>query len=216
MSKVMILDDLQETVQLLAPPLIGQGHEVLTDISPIDFERLMTFRPDVITVNLYRRLEAFDRPITNMEADVIGFEPLVEMERYPAVSLIPIILLGNCLQEKDVPTTVNYDLFLSIPRDIALYIPKVIEIATTVKSRRRISRYTCPKCRSRLTHTDKWKGDLFCPRCHTAVAIIDEDRCIAQDSDGEQIACTMEILTPPAPLPLKTHPAQGGETPPDE
>lgn len=203
MAKVMIIDDLQETIDLLAPPLTGQGHEVLTDVSPIDFERVMAFRPDVITLDLYRRKEAFDRPIRTVEEDVIGFAPLVEMEHYPAISVIPIILLGNCLQEKDVPTSVNYDLFLSFPSDVKLYFPKVIELAETVKSRRKISGYVCPTCGSRLTSRSTREADLFCPRCHTAVAIIDDTTCLARNRAGESIACTMQMLTPPQPLPLK-------------
>ncbi len=206
MAKVVILDDLQETIEILAPPLRAQGHEVLTDVTPIDFERIMRFRPDVITLELYRKLEAFDRPIRNIEEDVIGFTPLVEMEHYPAISVIPIILLGSCLQEKDVPTSVNYDLFLSFPRDVKLYFPKVVEIAATVKGRRKISDYICPQCGSRLTYTKEWQADLFCPRCHTAVAIINDESCIARTSEGNPLPCSMASLAPPRALPRK-----GGE-----
>jgi len=203
MAKVYILDDLQETVDILAPPLRDEGHEIMTDIAPIDFERIMRFKPDVITLNLYRKLEAFDRPIESLEADVLGFIPLVEMERYPAISVIPIILLGNCLQEKDVPTSINYDLFLSFPRDATLYLPKVVEIAATVKSRRKISRYICPRCGSRLTFTATRQDDLFCPRCHTAVAIVNPDTCIARTNEGNSFPCDMAALTPPQALPGK-------------
>jgi len=203
MAKVVILDDLQETIDILAPPLREQGHDVLTDVTPIDFERIMRFRPEIITLNLYRKVEAFDRPILTVEADVIGFTPLVEMEHYPAVSVIPIILLGNCLQEKDVPTSVNYDLFLSFPRDMRLYFPKVVEIAATVKTRRKISQYVCPRCGSRLTFTLNREEDLFCPRCHTAVAIINEKTCIARTTDGETIPCDVAALKPPQALPTK-------------
>ncbi len=203
MAKVMILDDLQETIDLLAPPLHAQGHEVLTDVSPIDFERIMRFKPDVITLNLYRKFEAFDRPIRTIEEDVDGYAPLIEMEGYPAIGVIPIILLGNCLQEKDIPTSINYDLFLSFPRDVSLYFPKVIEIATTVKSRRRISEFVCPHCGSRLTFTPHRQDDLFCPRCHTAVAIVDHETCIARSSEGNSLPCDMSALRPPQALPGK-------------
>ncbi|MNY18142.1 hypothetical protein D3C86_1515000 [compost metagenome] len=163
----------------------------------------MAFKPDIITLDLYRRLEAFDRPILNIEADVVGFIPLVEMEKYPAVGIIPIILIGNCLQEKDIPTSINYDLFLSFPRDTKLYFSKVVEIASTVKTRRKISRYVCPNCGSRLTFTRNREEDLFCPRCHTAVAVIDHESCIASASDGTQLPCTLDLLKPPGALPLK-------------
>lgn len=203
MARLVILDDLQETIDILAPPLIAQGHEVMADFYPIDFERLMVFKPDLITLDLYRAQDAFDRPIRDLETDVIGFRPLMEMEKYPAVSIIPIILIGNCLQEKDIPTSVNYDLFLSFPHDIQQYFPKVLEIASTVKTRRKISGYVCPQCKSRLTFTLHRESDLFCPRCHTAVAIIDEERCIARSSQGASIPCTMETLRPADAIPGK-------------
>lgn len=205
MARVVILDDLQETIDVLEPPLRAQGHEVLTDISPIDFERILRFNPDIITLDLYRKLEAFDRPIQSIEEDVIGYIPLVEMERYPAVGVIPIILLGNCLQERDIPTSVNYDLFLSFPRDMKLYFPKLVEIASTVKTRRKISGYVCPRCGSRLTYTSHREADLFCPRCHTAVAIINDESCIARAPDGQSIPCDLAALKPPQALPAKRH-----------
>lgn len=206
MAKVAILDDLQETVDILAPPLVSQGHEVLTDIIPIDFERLMAFKPDLITLDLYRHERAFERPIQNIEADVVGFKSLVAMEQYPAVNLIPIILIGHCLQEKDIPTSVNYDLFLSFPRDIQQYFTKVEEIASTVKTRRRISEYICPVCGSRLTFTQNRTTDLFCPRCHTAVAIINQESCIARGNDGRKIPCSLDILRPPPTPPESLNP----------
>lgn len=203
MAKVAIFDDLQEMIAILAPPLVGQGHEVFTDVSPIDFERVLEFGPEVITLDLYRDPQAFDRPISNIETDVQGFKPLVEMEKYPAINVIPIILIGNCLQEKDVPTSVNYDIFLSFPQDIKLYFPKVVELATMVKTRRRISEFVCPKCGSRLTFTKTPAVDLFCPRCHSSVAIIPGNGCIARDADGKSIPCTMDLLKRPVALPLK-------------
>lgn len=204
MARVVILDDLQEAIAILAPPLAAQGHDLLSDVSPIDFERIMRFRPDVILLNLYRRIEAFDRPIGEIRADIEGFDLLLEMEQYPAIGVIPIILLGNCLQEKDVPTSVNYDLFLSLPRDLKLYLPKVIEIATTVKTRRHISNHVCPRCGSRLTYTGGRQDDLFCPRCHTAVALISPTECLARTSEGNTFRCDMAALTPPHALPEKT------------
>lgn len=203
MARIVILDDLQETIDILAPPLIAHGHELMADFYPIDFERIMVFKPDLITLDLYRAQDAFDRPIHDLETDVIGFRPLVEMERYPAVSVIPIILIGNCLQERDIPTSVNYDLFLSFPRDIQQYFPKVEEIAGTVKTRRKISGYVCPHCRSRMTFTSQRESDLFCPRCHTAVAIIDEGTCIARGPQGSPLPCTMADLRPADAIPGK-------------
>ncbi|MFN3429340.1 MAG: hypothetical protein ACK46X_05250 [Candidatus Sericytochromatia bacterium] len=181
MPRIVVLDDVLEVANILAAPLRGEGYEVMTDLTAIDFERVLSFKPQLIILGVHRRVEAFNRPIRQLEDDVFGFKPLVDMERYPAISVIPIILVSTGLQERDIPTTVNYDSFLIIPEDAKLYFPKVKELIETVKTRRKISKYICPNCGSRLTYTNRPAADFFCPRCHTGVVVIDERHCLITD-----------------------------------
>lgn len=181
MRKIAVLNDVAEVAEILAAPLKGQSYEVMTAITSVDFERVINFGPELIVLGVHRRIAAFDRPIQNLEADVYGFKPLVDMEHYPAISIIPIILISTGLKESDLPTSLNYDSFLVIPEDTPLYYPKVIELMETVKTRRKLSAYVCPNCGSRMTYTVKPVRDLFCPRCHTAVVVIDEENCLIVD-----------------------------------
>lgn len=178
MHKIVVLNDVLEVADILAAPLRREGYDVLTDLTSVDFERVLNFKPELIILGVHRRICAFDRPIASLEEDVYGFKPLVDMEHYPAISVIPIILLSTGLKEQDIPTSVNYDSFLTIPEDAPLYFPKVKELIETVKTRRKISAYICPNCGSRLTYTIKPARDLFCPRCHTGVVLVDDEHCL--------------------------------------
>ncbi|MDB5098710.1 MAG: hypothetical protein JWM80_3131 [Cyanobacteria bacterium RYN_339] len=194
MSKIAVLNDVMEFANILAAPLKGEGHEMMCEVTSIDFERVMNFKPELIILGLHRRIDAFDRPIENIEADVFGFKPLVDMERYPAISVIPILLFTTGLKEQDIPTTVNYDSFLILPEDAALYFPKVKELIETVKTRRRISENICPNCGSRLTYTAK-PENLFCPRCHAGVVIVDAERCLVTEAgEVNSKPCSMKAI----------------------
>jgi hypothetical protein len=198
MARIAILDDYRELGALVAGPLMQEGYDTMVETSPIDFETVIRFSPDVIAVHLYRKENAFDRPIRSVEEDVLGFKPLEEMQNYPAISIIPTMLVGIGLLERDVPTTVNYDMFLTFPMDLQIYLPKIQELAGLHKTKRHISNYICPSCDSRMTYLREPVTDLFCPRCHTSVSIIEGNGCLANTGDGEQISCSLEQLTPPA------------------
>lgn len=165
---------------------------------PLDFEELIQFAPQAIVVGLYRNAEAFDRPVVDWTQDVLGYTPLTQMEQYPAINLMPIMLIGGGLREKDIPTTISYDIFLVFPKDIKLYVPKVNELVATVKTRRRISGYICPNCGNRLTFVKDQSKDLFCLRCHTSVALVEGDDAVTLYPSGRAERVSMEQLKPPS------------------
>jgi CheY-like chemotaxis protein len=192
MRKIAVLNDIPEFARILAAPLREQGYDMLTEVASIDFERLLRFAPDLIILCLNRRRNTFNRPLKSIEEDVIGFKPLVEMEQYPAINIIPILLVTTGLNEQDLPTTVNYDAFLTLPEDAHLYYSLAAELVQTVKSRRKISGFICPNCGSRLTFTVAPARNLFCPRCHTGVVIVNDDSCLVTKPD--------EVTGLPAPI----------------
>lgn len=199
MARVAIIDSFQTIAQMLASVLGEAGHEVLTELIPVDFERLLHFAPQVIVVSLYRMNKAFDRPIECAELDILGYVPLVSKDRYPALSYVPTALLGTGLHERDIPEGADYDVFLSLPKDIDIVKVKVDELARKAMGRRKISRYVCPHCGSRLTYLTR-PDDLFCPRCHAVVAIIDDENCIYSPPNvvDRSIPCQVAQLLPSA------------------
>lgn len=175
MSRIAVVDDYEEYAEMMAAPLRVAGHEVLIEVNEeggLDFDRILGFEPQVVSVGLYRKEIAFDRPVEDFGRDVLGAAPVRAMEGYPAIQAVPIALVGSALQEHDVPTTLRYDLFLVMPRDIKLYVPR-IEALAALKKRRKLSPYVCPleACRGRLVHIGNGEIDLYCPRCGTGVTV---------------------------------------------
>ncbi len=197
MAKVACVKDYLEYARMIAALVREEGHEALAMAPPVDFDRLLDFGPQVLVIGLFRQRCAFNRPIQDLPKDVLGLVTLRELEAYPAIRTLPLIVLGNGIEEHEVPTTMNYDLYLFFPDDMHLFLPKLDEVAAKVKSRRTISPHVCPACGSRLTFTGNQDQDLFCPRCGVAVAIINRERCIARNADGLDIPCSLDRITPP-------------------
>lgn len=197
MAKIAILDDYEALGKLTAGPLTVAGYEARIFTSPINFNEVLDFGPDLIEINLYRQKDALDRPIQNIERDVLGFKPLVDLEKYPAAHITPLLLVGIGIIEESIPTSLHYDLFLSFPEDIDLYLPAVLDLTARKKGRRKVSMHVCPVCKGRLTYTQK-ELDLFCPRCHTSVVIIQgTDECLYMQPGGQSLPCkTSDLLAP--------------------
>lgn len=197
MARVAAIKDFHEYALMIGALCEAAGHEVYTTSPPIDFERVVTFHPDVLVVGLFRRRAAYNRPIADPDADIIGLASCREIEQYPAIKLKPILLLGNGIEELEVPSWVHYDVFLFFPDDMGLFVARLEELATKVKTRRKLSRYLCPSCGSRLTHTRTVEKNMFCPRCHTAVTILSDNTCLYLPR-GSQMSCScrLEDLTP--------------------
>jgi hypothetical protein len=201
MARIAVLDDYEDHAMIFSAPLKLAGHETLEEVTPIDWERVVQFRPEVVCIVMYRNRVAFNRPIDNPATDILGYEAIEAVEQYPAIQVVPILLVGNAVEEADIPSNINYDLFLTFPEDISLYLPKLVELAMKVKTRRKISRYHCPQCSSRLVAHKMPARDLFCPRCHTAITIIDDIDCLMMvDGDGFSIPCKVSDLNPRDPL----------------
>jgi CheY-like chemotaxis protein len=170
--RVVVIDDFEEFADMAAAPLRRAGHTVLIATAPVDFGSVLAFRPDVIAIGIFRQDVAFDRPIRDFEQDVLGAKPIRELEGYPAITAVPIAIAATGLHEQDVPTTLRYDLFLTLPRDIKAYVPRLEALARQPR-RRQLSEYVCPNgaCRSRLFQVGSGGQDLYCPRCGAGVAM---------------------------------------------
>lgn len=198
MAKVACLKDFYEYAVMIAALCECGGHTAFKSQHPVDFEAVIDFGPDLVVLGLFRKRSAYNRPLVNLEEDVLGLATARDIESYPAIRVKPILLLGNGIEAREVPDWFHYDLFLFFPDDLPLFLPKVEELATRVKTRRTLSCYICPHCGSRLTYVHNAAKELFCPRCHTAVSLIpEENRCLYTiGSTGDTRHCTLVEITP--------------------
>lgn len=199
MAKITVVDDSPMVLEQLVEPLVRAGYRVLSELAPVDFDEVMHFGAQLIVVGLDRSKSARNRSIGDPMVDIIGYKALVEMEQYPAINLVPIMLAAHGIDEADIPTTLNYDLFLDLPSEWPLYLPKVQELVASVKTRRKISGYVCPGpgCGSRLV-TLQNPENLFCPKCGAGVSLTPDGDCSWCDAEGRIHHCNPEGLVPPA------------------
>jgi hypothetical protein len=199
MARIVVINQQRTLAEMFAGPLVQAGHEVLTLGKPLDFEALMRFAPALIVIGLDRSQRAADRPIEGPD-DMVGFAAIAEMESYPAIAVVPILVVANAITARDVSTRLRYDAFLGFPEDGPRYLPTVASLIGKAKTRRKISPYGCPHCGGRLTYIHRPLRDLFCPRCYTAVTLFDDAHCVMTiRSRGACEPCTIEQLTPAAP-----------------
>lgn len=188
-----MLDDRPEVAKLIGVPLMEAGHEVLSQLSPVDFEKVLAFRPQVIVAGIYRKRQTGGLA---GESELVGLESLRQLAAYPASLTVPLLLVGIGLDEGDIPIATRYDLFLQFPEEMAAYVPKVEELSTKRKSSSHISVYICPTpgCGHRLTYVRAEK-DLFCMKCGAGVTMLDDEHCTWMAPDGEIYPCKVLHVT---------------------
>jgi uncharacterized protein YlaI len=196
MAKVAILHNTEVLGQALAAPLGIAGFQTYVAHRPIDFEKLADFGPEVIVLAADRGLNTTHRMKIDLETDAMGYSAMAELEKYPALQVVPLLLVGSAVRQSELKTSIKYDAFLAFPEEASAYVDTVRALSAKIKSRRHISGYMCPHCRGRLTFTQRPVLDLFCPRCHTPVAIIDDDACIySVHGSGPTRNCKMKDIT---------------------
>lgn len=215
MLNIVLLNDHPMVLKALEVPLTEAGHRVLADVSPIDWDAVVRFKPQVIVAGISRSKEAVGRPIADPAEDVIGYRALMDMRQYPAITAVPIVVVGMGIGERELPVPTHYDLFLYFPDDMESFVPRIEEVTRTIKRRRLISAYRCPNpgCDSRLTYTRERDRDLFCPKCGSAVAVLDDDHAIWRGPRGQQEAAhlaDMRVEPADAPAPSETPQPSGG------
>lgn len=201
MLRIALLNDHQMVLTALEAPLIQAGHQVRSDVSPIDWEAVVRFDPQVIIAGISRSREAVGRAILDPSEDAVGYRALLDMRNYPAITAVPIVLVGMGIDERELPVPTHYDLFLYFPDDMETFVPRIEELTRTLKRRRTISEYRCPNpgCDSRLTHTRDRERDLFCPKCGSAVAILDDDQAIWRGPSGKHEPANLAEMRVDAP-----------------
>lgn len=196
MLNIVLLNDHPMVLKALEGPLTEAGHRVLADVSPIDWDAVVHFEPQVIVAGISRSKEAAGRPIADPAEDVIGYRALMDLRQYPAITAVPIAIVGMGIDERELPVPTHYDLFLYFPDDMDSFVPRIEELPRTIKRRRLISGFRCPNpgCDSRLTYTRERDRDLFCPKCGSAVAMLDDDHAIWRGPSGQQEAAHLDDM----------------------
>lgn len=113
MTRIAIIDESRHNARLLAAPLITAGHQVMIVSPPASIEMAVAFRPQLVMLSLYRKPEAFRRPIWDFEADVAGAQTLGALDRQAALRDLPRVLIGHSLEQEDLPPDLAFHMYLA-------------------------------------------------------------------------------------------------------
>lgn len=134
MAKILCIDDYPMYAELVASMLRQKGHhEVESDIVPLDADRVKAFNPDVIVVNLVRKMESISAGgLTNFYTEVDGAKAFAALSKN-GFKDIPIIVTSLAVLEREIPAELNYDAFIEIPQRIDLLLLAIDRIVKNHK-----------------------------------------------------------------------------------
>lgn len=124
MPRIAIVNDMAEIVAIVGSVLTKGDRQFLKQIGATEYTvaRLLAFAPDVVVLALHRRTETLDRPLGAFCQDVDGGRMLDLLAQEPAITRVPLILLGFAVRREDVPAELLAPFadahFLAFPADL--------------------------------------------------------------------------------------------------
>lgn len=121
--------------EMIAAMLTSKGgHEVLAETVPLSLETIRHFDPDVIVINMVRKMETITAGgMSDFYTDVEGAKALREVTRALEDGTLdrPVILTSLAVLEHELPTdlTLDYVAFIEVPQQLdrlVVVIDKVI------------------------------------------------------------------------------------------
>lgn len=119
MARILCIDDYPMYAELVASMLRQKGgHEVKSDIVPLDVDSVKKFNPDIIIINLVRRLESISHGgMTNFYHEVEGSKAF-HVFATDGMKEYPLIITGLAVSEMDLPGDLRYESFVEIPQKL--------------------------------------------------------------------------------------------------
>lgn len=116
MTRVLCISDNPIHVAMFADMLKRrERHEIVTMVPPLDFAAIAALDPEVILVNLVRRIAALRSPIANFDAEVEGARALKSLLAGLGAPRPCLILTGIAVEEHHLPPGLDYAAFVEVP-----------------------------------------------------------------------------------------------------
>lgn len=119
MARIGLINDYSEVVVALSH-LLTPGHDVTMLHFPAGLQRLEPIEPalDALVAVIFRAKEAWDRPITNFNEDVVGGPMLKGLQRTCDFEKTKLIVFAVGVLPEHVPPGIHFDMFLTFPEAI--------------------------------------------------------------------------------------------------
>lgn len=116
MAKVLCVNDFKLYSEMVSLLLHRKGgHDVRTEIVPFAVQEIEEFQPDVIILNLVRKMEALRSPLADFYSEVDGARAYRALAAHPSLSRYPIVLTAIAVEERELPKTLPYVAFIEVP-----------------------------------------------------------------------------------------------------
>jgi CheY-like chemotaxis protein len=130
MARVLCIDDYELYVSMVKQLLERQGgHDVKAAIVPFRLSDIAEFKPDVIILNLVRKMESIGAGgMIDFYAEVEGAKAFKTLAENLNTINVPIIVTAMAVKELEVPQTLPYVAFVNVPQQMD-YLLKAIDEA---------------------------------------------------------------------------------------
>ncbi len=119
MAKVLCVNDFKLYSEMVSLMLQRKGgHVVRTEIVPFALREIEEFEPDVIVLNMVRKMEALRSPLADFYAEVDGARAFRALAQREDLHRYPIILTAIAVEEREVPKVLPYLAFIEVPGKI--------------------------------------------------------------------------------------------------
>lgn len=133
MARVLCIDDYMLYAEMVGLLLQRKGqHEVKVEIVPFRLQDIEEFAPDVLLINLVRKMEALRSPLADFYAEVDGARAFRAVAASPSLRTYPVVLTAIALEEREVPRDLSYLAFVSVPGEL----DRLTEVIDRVASNR--------------------------------------------------------------------------------
>lgn len=133
MARILCINDNPMHVAMFADMFKRrEHHEVTTMVPPLDMAAIKALAPEIILLNLVRRLESLRSPIANFYAEVEGARTLKHLlEALPPPRPF-LILTGIAVEEAHLPQDLAYAAFVEVPAGLDALLAAIDGLETGV------------------------------------------------------------------------------------
>ena len=120
MARILCINDNPIQAERFAAMLRrGGAHDVAALVPPIDPETVVALAPDLIVVNLVRKVSALRSPMANFEAEVEGAQTLRALLADMPDPHPPVLVTGLAVEAWELPEDLAGAAFLEVPGQLS-------------------------------------------------------------------------------------------------
>lgn len=138
-GRILCIDDYPAYVEMVGAMLSTKGgHTVQAEIVPVSLKAIEGFRPDVIVINLVRKLETISAGgMRDFYTDVEGAKAFREIARAVKAGQLhaPVVITSLAVLEHELPKEdgLDYVAFIEVPQKVDVLLRVIAKVLETAR-----------------------------------------------------------------------------------